>query len=152
LNQPILAAGIVSALGTIVGVKGTIYLGRVAEKRGYLKIAMISLTITTLMILSLSFYTTFSLLIIPNLFLLSLTTFSLTSLMQAHLMSVAGPNERDILTGLFFAVGAGVSALWSTLLGFLIDKYNFNVVWTTMGVAGIIALFLLIYSYRSTRN
>jgi MFS family permease len=152
LNQPILAAGIVSALGTIGGVIGTIYLGRVAEKRGYLKIAMISLTITTVMILSLSFYTTFSLLIIPNLFLLSLTTFSLTSLMQAHLMSVAGPNERDILTGLFFAVGAGVSALWSTLLGFLIDKYNFNVVWTTMGVAGIIALFLLIYSYKSTRN
>jgi predicted MFS family arabinose efflux permease len=104
------------------------------------------------MILFLSLYTTFSLLIIPNLFLLSLTTFSLTSLMQAHLMSIAGPNERDILTGLFFAVGAGVSALWSTLLGFLIDRYNFNVVWTTMGVAGIVALFLLFYAYRSKQN
>jgi predicted MFS family arabinose efflux permease len=152
LGQPILAAGVVSALGTIGGVIGTIYLGRVAEKRGYLKIAMISLTITTLMIVSLSFYTTFSLLIIPNLFLLSLTTFSLTSLMQAHLMSVAGPNEREILTGLFFAVGAGVSALWSTLLGYLIDRYNFNVVWTTMGAAGFIALFLLFYAYRSMKK
>jgi DHA1 family multidrug resistance protein-like MFS transporter len=43
LDQPILAAGVVSALGTIGGVIGTIYLGRVAEKRGYLKIAMVSL-------------------------------------------------------------------------------------------------------------
>jgi MFS family permease len=152
LNQPILAAGIVSALGTIGGVIGTIYLGRVAEKRGYLKIAIMSLTITTAMILSLSLYTSFSLLIIPNLFLLSLTTFSLTSLMQAHLMSVAGPNERDILAGLFFAFGAGVSAIWSTVLGYMIDTYNFNVVWITMGAAGISALFLLIYAYQRRPN
>jgi len=152
LNQPILAAGIVSALGTIGGVIGTIYLGRIAEKRGYLKIAMISLTITTLMIFSLSLYTSFSLLLIPNLFLLSLTTFSLTSLMQAHLMSVAKPNERDILTGLFFAVGAGVTALWSTLLGYMIDSYSFNVVWMTMGTSGIVALLLLLYAYRKKRN
>ncbi len=152
LNQPILYAGVVSALGTIGGVIGTIYLGRIAEKRGYLKIAMISLTITTLMIFSLSLYTSFSLLIIPNLFLLSLTTFSLTSLMQAHLMSVAGPNERDILTGLFFAVGAGVTALWSTLLGYMIDSYSFNVVWITMGAAGIVALILLLYAYRNLRK
>lgn len=152
LNQPILAAGIVSALGTIGGVIGTIYLGRVAEKKGYLKIAIISLTITTLMILSLSLYTNFSLFIVPNLFLLSLTTFSLTSLMQAHLMSIAGPNERDILAGLFFAVGAGVSAIWSTVLGYMIDQYNFTVVWTTMGAAGITALFLLFYAHRAGRR
>jgi hypothetical protein len=67
-------------------------------------------------------------------------------------MSIAGPNEREILTGLFFAVGAGVSALWSALLGFLIDRYNFNVVWTTMGAAGIVALFLLFYAYRSKKK
>jgi len=152
LNQPILWAGIVSALGTVGGVIGTIYLGRVAETRGYLKIAMLSLTVTTSMILCLSLYTSFSLLIIPNLFLLSLTTFSLTSLMQAHLMSVAGPSERDILTGLFFAVGAGVSAIWSMVLGFMIDRYSFNVVWLTMGGAGIVALGLLYYVYRSRKN
>jgi len=151
LNEPILAAGIVSALGTIGGVVGTIYLGRVAEKRGYLRVTMFSLAVTTSMILCLSLYTSFSLLIIPNLFLLSFTTFSLTSLMQAHLMSVAGPSERDILSGLFFAVGAGVSAIWSTLLGFLIDRYTFSVVWLTMGASGILALFLLLYAYRRSR-
>jgi predicted MFS family arabinose efflux permease len=147
-----MAAGIVSALGTIGGVVGTIYLGRVAEKRGYLKVTMLSLTVTTAMVLCLSLYKSFNLLLIPNLFLLSFTTFSLTSLMQAHLMSVAGPSERDILSGLFFAVGAGVSAIWSTLLGFLIDRYAFSVVWLTMGASGIVALFLLLYAYQSSRS
>jgi FSR family fosmidomycin resistance protein-like MFS transporter len=142
-------AGIVSSLATVGGVLGTIYLGKIADQRGYLRIAMFSLMTTTTMIFLLTFYTGFNLLLIPHLFILSMTTFSMSSLLQAHLARSASPAERDILLGLFFTFGFGISSLWSTLLGAVIDTYSFNLVWYTMVGAGVGALICLIIAARS---
>jgi FSR family fosmidomycin resistance protein-like MFS transporter len=141
-------AGIVSSLATVGGVLGTIYLGKIADQRGYLRIAMISLVTTTSMIFLLTLYTDFNLLLVPHLFILSMTTFSMSSLLQAHLARSASSAERDILLGLFFTFGFGVSSLWSTLLGAMIDAYSFNLVWYTMVGAGIAALACLVIATR----
>lgn len=141
-------AGIVSSLATVGGVLGTIYFGRIADQKGYLRIAMISLVTTTAMIFLLTFYTDFNLLLVPHLFILSMTTFSMSSLLQAHLARTASAAERDILLGLFFTFGFGVSSLWSTLLGAVIDTYSFNLVWYTMVGAGVGALICLVIASR----
>jgi MFS family permease len=141
-------AGIISSIATIGGVLGTIYLGKIADRRGYLKIATYSLITTTASVFLLTFYTGFSILLIPHLFILSMTTFSLGSMLQAYLARSASPAERDILLGLFFTFGFGVSSLWATLLGAVIDTYSFTSVWYIMVGAGIAAVFCLYIASR----
>lgn len=143
-------AGVVSSVATIGGVLGTIYLGRLADQKGYLKTATLSLMTTTTTIFLLTLYQGFNLILVPHLFFLSMTTFSMSSILQAHLARSAGPSERDILLGLFFTFGFGVSSLWSTLLGALIDSYSFSAVWLTMVGAGIAALLCLLYASRGS--
>ena len=143
------AAGLVSSIATSGGVLGTIFFGRIADKRGYLKTAMVSLAVTTTTILLLNFEDSFSLLIIPHLFILSMTTFSMSSLLQAHLAGVSTTSERDILLGLFFTVGYGVSSLWSTFLGSLIDLFSFKAIWVTMVFTGVSAMICLLIAYRA---
>jgi predicted MFS family arabinose efflux permease len=141
-------AGIISSLATIGGVLGTIYLGRVADRFGYMKTASVSLAITTSTIFLLTLYQGFNIILIPHLFILSMTTFSISSLLQAQLANSSTSEERDILLGLYFTFGFGVSSLWSTLLGALIDNYSFNAVWLTMVGAGIAALSCFIFVFR----
>lgn len=148
LGLDIQQAGVISSLATAGGVLGTIYLGRVADRKGYLKTAMISLATTTIAIYLLTLYGSFSLIIIPHLFILSMTTFPLSALLQAHLVSVSTPAERDILLGLFFTLGFGVSSLWSTLLGSVIDRFSYGVVWLIMAGTGIAAIVCLVTAYR----
>jgi predicted MFS family arabinose efflux permease len=142
-------AGVISSIATIGGVLGTIYLGKIADKKGYLKIAILSLITTTVMIFLLSFYGSFNLILIPHLFILSMTTFSMSSMLQAYLAKNASPAERDILLGLFFTFGFGISSLWSTLLGAVIDTYSFTYVWYIMTGAGIAALICLYFAART---
>lgn len=153
LGLTVTFAGIVSSIATIGGVLGTIYLGRIADRVGYLKMATISLTITTFTVFLLTLYHGYDLILIPHLFLLSMTTFSMSSLLQAQLANNSGPAERDILLGLFFTFGFGVSSLWSTLLGALVDAYSFNIVWLTMVGAGVAALLCLLAAndWKNTR-
>ena len=152
LGLTVFNAGIVTSIATVGGVLGTIYLGRVGDKRGYLKTAMFSLLITTFCIILLTLYNGFNVILVPHLFLLSMTTFSLSSILQAHLVSMSTPELRDILLGLFFTFGFGVSSVWSTLLGAIIDAYSFNVVWLTMAGAGIAAQVCLYLASRPAKQ
>ena len=149
LGLSVLDAGLISSVATVGGVLGTIWLGRVGDKRGYLATAIASLGVTTVAVYLLTLYSYCSVLLVPHLFLLSMTTFSMSSLLQAHLAKMAKPAERDILLGLYFTFGFGVSSLWSTLLGFIVDIYSFNTVWLTMVGAGVAALLCLLASNRS---
>jgi predicted MFS family arabinose efflux permease len=152
LGLDIWQAGIVSSVATAGGVLGTILLGRVADRRGYLKTAMVSLTMTTITIYLLTLYSSFSIIMVPHLFILSMTTFSMSSLLQAHIASASSPAERDILMGLFFTLGFGVSSIWSTLLGVVIDRFSFGVVWLIMVGTGIGAMICLLVAYRIFRT
>jgi MFS family permease len=151
LGLPVFDAGVISSVATIGGVLGTIYIGRLADQKGYLRTATYSLAATTVLIFFLIFYHRFTLMIVPHLFLLSMTTFCMSSILQAYLARAAGPNERDILLGLFFTFGFGVSSLWATLLGSLIDYLSFNAVWLTMVGAGLAAQLCLFFASKSRK-
>jgi FSR family fosmidomycin resistance protein-like MFS transporter len=142
-------AGLISSIATVGGVVGTIYLGKIADKKGYMNVAMISLATTTTMIFLLSRYGSFNLLLVPHLFILSMTTFSMSSMLQAFLAKNATTAERDILLGLFFTFGFGISSLWSTLLGAVIDAYSFTHVWYIMTGAGVAALVCLYFAAKA---
>jgi MFS family permease len=141
-------AGIITSLATVGGVLGTLYLGKAGDRFGYLKIASVSLAVTTATIFLLTTYQGYNVILIPHLFVLSMTTFGMSSLLQAQLANNSTRAERDVLLGFFFTFGFGVSSLWSTLLGALIDNYSFNVVWLTMVGAGLAALACLLFAAR----
>jgi MFS family permease len=145
-------AGIISSIATVGGVLGTIYLGKIADKQGYMRVAMLSLATTTIMVFLLSMYGSFNMILIPHLFILSMTTFSMSSILQAFLAKNATAAERDILLGLFFTFGFGISSLWSTLLGAVIDAYSFTYVWYIMTGAGIAALVCLSFAARTPQK
>jgi FSR family fosmidomycin resistance protein-like MFS transporter len=143
-------AGIISSVATIGGVIGTIYFGKIADKVGYMKVAMLSLATTTVMIFLLSLYGAFNLMLVPHLFILSMTTFSMSSLLQAFLAKNSPAAERDILLGLFFTFGFGISSLWSTILGAVIDTYSFTYIWYIMTATGVAALVCLFFAARTS--
>jgi FSR family fosmidomycin resistance protein-like MFS transporter len=152
LGLTVFNAGIISSFATVGGVLGTLYLGRLGDKRGYLKTATMSLLVTTTCILLLTLYQGFSIILVPHLFLLSMTTFSMSSMLQAHLVKSSSPELRDILLGLFFTFGFGVSSLWSTLLGAVIDAYSFKLVWLLMVGAGLAAQICLYMASRHSKD
>jgi len=134
------------------GVIGTLTISRFANRIGPLKTAIISATIASIGVFALGFHESFGYLLIPNLFLVGLFAFPTSNLMQSHISSVSKPTERDLLIGLFFAVGFGVSSIWATLIGFTIDLFeSFRPAWTLMaGLAGI-AILLQLWAYKISR-
>ncbi len=142
-------AGMITSLATIGGVLGTLGLGRAGDRFGYIRVASVSLVVTTATIFLLTMYQGYSIILIPHLFILSMTTFSMSSLLQAQLANNSTRAERDVLLGFFFTFGFGVSSLWSTLLGSLIDSYSFNAIWLTMVGAGLGAQACLLFAAQS---
>ncbi len=136
-------AGLITGIATVGGVIGTIYLGRVADRIGYLRVAMACLATTTVTVYLLTLYQVYSPALIPHLFILSMTTFGMGSLLQAQLVNKSTPAQREILLGIYFTFGFGVSSLWSTLLGAVVDSYSFNAIWLVMVGAGVAALLCL---------
>ena len=143
-------AGIISAISTGGGVIGTIAIGHLADRFGHLQTATACTIGTVVMIYPMTFYSAFTPILIPHLFALGVTCFSITSLLQAHLAIVSSPSQRDTLLGLFFTIGFGISSIWTTLMGFLIEEYrSFNPVWILMAGLGLVAIVMLIGAYRT---
>lgn len=148
LGLGIFEASLIFIVAIIGGIIGTIIFGRLASRFGNLKTAISCICSTIIWVYLLTFYSSFNLMLIPHLFIIGSTTFSITTLLQSHLATIATDSQRDILIGLYYTVGFGVSSLWSTLMGKLIDWYSFGIVWTLMSILGIVALFMLLNAYR----
>ena len=140
---------IIISISTAGGVLGTLAIGHYADRFGHLRAAIASVVATVILVFLLTLYSSFTPILVIHLFFIGATTFSITSLLQAHLAIIAAPSQRDILLGLFFTFSFGVSSIWSTVLGDLIDTYSFNAAWIGMSVLGIIALIALFAAYRS---
>ncbi len=144
LKIGIFETSIIYSIAVAGGVIGTIMFGHMANKYGNLKTVATIIGICSILILLLTFYHSFNLFILFHLFLIGTTSFASSSLLQAHLSSISTPRQRDILIGLFFTVGFGISSVWTTIAGFLIDIYqSFNPVWILRSFLGIIAFFIL---------
>jgi predicted MFS family arabinose efflux permease len=148
LGLSIMEAGIIGAVSTLGGVIGTIVVGRLAERFGYLRTAIVCICSTIISIYLLTFYSEFTFILVLHLFFAGVTTFSISSLLQAQLATMSSSSQKDVLLGLFFTVGFGLSSLWSTIMGLLIDAYSFDAIWTMMSSLGLVALFMLINAHH----
>jgi cyanate permease len=65
------------------------------------------------------------------------------------LASISTPQQRDILLGFFFTIGFGISALWTTYTGFLIDTYgSFTPAWILKAALGTVAFLFAVAALR----
>ncbi len=148
LGLGVFETGVVGAVATAGGVIGTVIVGHLANRFGHLRTAMACTCSTILMVYLLTLYSSFTLVLVPHLFIIGATTFSIPSLLQAYLAGISTSSQRDVLLGLYFTFGFGVSSLWSTMIGVLIDRYSFSAAWTLMSVLGLAAFFMLLNAYR----
>ena len=140
------------AFAVVGGVVGTILFGRLARKYGNLKMAALITGLSSALILLLRSYSAFSILIIPHLFVIGATSFGGSSLLQAYLVSVSTPSERDILIGLYFTIGFGCSSVWTTFTGFVIDAYgSFDPAWLLRAALGTVAFTLMMWALKRAK-
>lgn len=147
LGLGIFETGVIGAVATTGGVIGTIIIGHLANRFGHLRTAIVCTCSTIFMVYLLTLYSSFTLILVPHLFIIGVTAFSITSLLQAHLATISTSSQRDILLGLYFTFGFGVSSLWSTIIGNLIDRYSFSAAWILMSLLGLVASFMLCNAY-----
>ena len=124
LNVGIFETGMIYSGAVVGGVIGTIFLGHLADRFGSLRTAVVILEVSTVATFLLLFYKSFGLLLLLHIFLIGVTRFSFSSLLQAQLTSTSTPEQRDLVLGLFFTIGFGTSSVLNALTGFLVDTYG----------------------------
>ena len=140
------------SLAMLGGIIGTILLGRYANKLGYLKTTMICTGVASVSVFLLSLQYASNFALIPHLIIVGFTTFPISSLMQSSLSASSEPEQRDILLGLYFALGFGASSLWSTLIGLSIDIFGaFIPAWYIMSSLCVLALSLQALAYKQRK-
>ena len=149
LNVESLQMSVVYSIAVVGGVIGTLVVGRLAHRFGNLEIATPIIGVGSLLILLLAVYSSFHVVLVLHLFVIGAASFSCGSLLQAHLASISTPRQRDVLFGLYFTISHGVSSVWTTLTGLLIDTYgSFNPAWALRAILGTIAVLLLILARK----
>ena len=147
LHVGLFETSVIYSIGVVGGVLGTMVFGYVAGKWGNLRTASIVFGGGSLLILLLALHRTFTVFLIPHLFFVGATSFSSSSLLQSHLASIASPNQRDVLLGLYFTIGFGLSSIWTTLTGFIIDMDpSFTLAWILQAALGTIAFLISSYT------
>lgn len=153
LNVESLQMSVVYSIAVVGGVIGTLVVGRLAHRFGNLGIATPVIGVGSLLILLLAVYSSFHVVLVLHLFMIGAASFSCGSLLQAHLASISTPRQRDVLFGLYFTISHGISSVWTTLTGFLIDTYgSFNPAWVLRAILGTIAVLLLILARAHANN
>jgi MFS family permease len=151
LNVESLEMSVIYSIAVVGGVVGTLIVGRLGHKFGNLKTATPIIGLGSLLILLLVAYSSFNMLLVPHLFIIGATSFSCGSLLQAHLASISTPRQRDVLFGLYFTISQGISSIWMTLTGFLIDMYgSFNPAWVLRAALGTVAFLLLMLAHKAS--
>ncbi len=153
LHLDIGTRGIIYTIGLAGGVIGPILLGRYADKRGHLKVAVFSSAMALVLVYLLSLYDVSNIVLAVHLFILGFTSFALPTVLQSHLVKVTRQYERDLVVGLFFTVNFAFSSLWTGVMGYIIDAYgSFKPAFLLMGTLGIIALIILARQMKNTKE
>lgn len=149
LNVGIFETSVIYSLAVLGGVLGTIMFGRLSVRIGSLKTAYLVVGVCSILISLLTVYRSFNYLLVLHLFLVGTTSFASGSLLQAHLSSISTPGQRDVVLGLYFTIGFGLSSIWTALTGYLIDVYSsFTPAWILRAILGTIAFILIVYASR----
>jgi len=142
-----LDVGAVFSIMMLGSVIGPLLIGRYSDRIGYLKAAIVCSLVASLFVYLLPLHSMNSPSMILHLFILGISAFPVTSLLQAHLSTVAEPSQRDILLGLFFTIGYGLSSVWSAVMGFIIGMYgSFKPAYDFMAVLALMGTLPLVYA------
>lgn len=153
LQIGIFETSVIYSLAVLGGVLGTMLFGQLASRFGNLNVAAGVVGSCSALILLLTLYRSFTLLLIPHLFLIGATSFACSSLLQAHLATITTPAQRDVVLGLYFTVGFGLSSIWTALTGLLIDVFNsFSPAWMLRAALGGTAFALIVVATRRPRS
>lgn len=153
LRLDVYERGIIYTIALVGGVAGPILLGRYADKSGHLKTAASSTCIAVISVYLLSLYDSANLTLAFHLFILGFASFSLTTLLQSHLVKITQEYRRDLVVAMFFTVGFIFSSFWTGVMGFVIDVYSsFKPAFLLMGTLGTMALFILAGQMRRFRD
>lgn len=152
LNVGIMETSVIYSAAVVGGVIGTVFLGHAANRFGSLRTACAIMGAGSVAIFLLVFHNSFGLWLLPHIFIIGITSFSFSSLLQAYLASISSPQQKDILLGIFFTIGFGISALWTTFTGFLIDTYaSFTPAWILKAALGTIAFLFAIAALHENK-
>jgi FSR family fosmidomycin resistance protein-like MFS transporter len=148
-----LHVGTIFSIMMLGGVIGPMVIGKYSDKIGYMKAAIICSLAASLLVYLLPRHIISSPLMILHLFLLGILGFPATSLLQAHLSTVAKASQRDILLGLFFTIGYGLAAVWSVVMGFIIQIYgSFKPAYEFMAFLVLLGALPMIYVKLQQRH
>jgi MFS family permease len=148
LKVGVFERGVIFTIGLCGGVVGPVYLGKYADKVGFIKIAIYAAIVASALIFLLSLYQIANLILVIHLFLLIFVSFSFPTMLQLHLVEVAEGYRRDVIIGTFFATTIGFSSLWIIILANVIDFYSsFDPAFVLMGIQMLLALAILTYLY-----
>jgi len=134
------------------GVIGTVLIGKYSNRIGYLESALLSTWTASAMIFTLTFFSGPNTMLILNLFILGLSNFAILSLFQAYLSSISTSSERTVILGLFFTITFGAAAVWSIVIGRIIDLYYFVPAYVFMSALTLFASLLLLYVKLKTAS
>jgi MFS family permease len=131
------------------GVAGPLLVGKYSDRIGHLESAVICTLAASCLVYLLPLHTISSPLMVLHLFILGFSGFPATSLLQAHLSTITEPSQRDILLGLFFTIGYGLSSVWSAVMGFVIEMYgSFRPAYEFMAILAFSGVLPLLYARR----
>jgi FSR family fosmidomycin resistance protein-like MFS transporter len=150
IHLPTINVGTFFSVMMLGGVIGPLLIGRYSDKTGHLEAAIVCTLAASLLGYMLPLHTVSSPSMVAHLFLLGISGFPATSLLQAHLSKVARPSQRDILLGLFFTIGYGFSSVWTAVMGFVIEMYgSFKAGYELMAILALMGILPLVYKkYR----
>ena len=132
-----------SVLFTILlvgSVVGPLFLGRISDRFGRIRILQTTLLLSSLCIFLLVLSGNNLSLIIPVLLAMGFTNYSFSPLFQTMLADVAHPSVRDLAFSLFFTLSFGLGAVWSFGLGLVADQLGFQALFFIAAIAPLAAL------------
>jgi MFS family permease len=145
LGLPATNVGLIYTTLLAGSIIGPLFLGRFSDRLGARKpVVILSYVVSTLSVFSLAILSPQGWLLYLIIFVFGCAVFSESPLVQSFMSDVVPAGSRDIMFGSYFAIAFGVSALWVTLQGWLVDHFGFPVMFLTMGSSyAVAALFVL---------
>ncbi|MDP2729999.1 MAG: MFS transporter [Dehalococcoidales bacterium] len=121
-------------------VVGPLFLGRISDKFGRIRILRGILLASSLSIFSIVLAGNNLFLVVPVLLVTGFATYSFSPLIQATLADVADPSIRDLTFSVYFPASFAMGAIWTFVLGIVADQFGFQTVFIVSSIAPLAAL------------
>jgi MFS transporter, FSR family, fosmidomycin resistance protein len=139
LNMDQVQLGGLLTIMMIGSVVGPLLAGPLSDRLGRKPILLLDAVIACLCFVGLLLVSAYPWALIAVLVVTGLAVYSEGPVMQTALAEVAAKTSMEMLFGLYFTIGAVMSAPWALVLGALVDRYGFPVAFAVMGASQIVA-------------